>query len=302
MKIIEYVRQLKSNFELKGIKEDLSTTRDELSNATIPVIEDIEKKLGQLNESNAKSETYALYFRALQSAQSSRNIRGNIFTPVLLRLRNARDILDFAEVYLDNNLNEDVTSAALSLRSANVMQLLNVIAFFSRYTRRLADVILRAETAKAMDEKADELQGMTQAELNYLSDYRVSYVAAIDMLALPAKEVERLVENIPEITVSEVRSESALAVHGRDKVDPLRFGLVESKADPFWLWALNRAEYQAERYHTAKYEKEMLELRIARYKRNYEKNPDPKLASTIEKREAELDLRRAKLAKMEKRK
>lgn len=302
MKILDYVRQLKSNFELKGIKEDLSTTRDELTNATIPVIEDIEKKLGALTEVNAVSETYGLYFRALQSAQSSRNIRGNLFTPILLRLRNARDILDYAEVYLDNNLNEDVTSVTLSLRTANVMQLLSVIAFFSRYTRRLADLILRAETAKVMDVKADELEGMTQAELNYLSGYRTSYIAAIDMLALPAKEIERLIENIPEIVVSEVRSESALNVQGRDKVDPLRFGLVESKADVFWLWAINRAEYQAERYHTAKYEKEMLELRIARYKRNYEKNPDPKLASTIEKREAELDLRRAKLAKMEKRK
>lgn len=296
MNIVQYVKRMTRTFSLRRVKEDLDITRDELTNHTQPIIKQLFK---EEKTHPFKSKTYAYYQEEIAHQLKLRK-EAAIFGLVDGVLTHSQSHLAMIEKFLDNEFHDEVTAAGLSLKKASALQLLDAITLVSRYSRRLADVVLIAENA--VEQRAEsEVGTLTQADTDYLKNNRPAFIHLLEVLNQPTTQVQQALEDMPELMVSEYNNnESALRVHGSDKVDPLRFGFNDSMYNPIWLILTNVAEYQTNRYHAAKQEAELLELRIQRYKRINERNPNPKLDQIIEKREEELDKLRAKIYKMEK--
>lgn len=294
MKIKEFIKSIHRNFSKKAAREHLDVTRDELVNQTIPVIGLIANE----PEANFKSRTYQLYSEDLKANFKVNIGKNSIFAPIHKTLLNCVDLLDFFDKFYEDELNEAITAQALTLKQSTVVQLTDYVAMFTKFSRRLADVILIAEDA-AVAKQENEVQSLTQADLQFLANNVGFYKDIMNALNTPVSRIQELLDAIPEIIISEVKHEAALHAQGTTKVNPMMLHFNDSSLNPIWLFVTNLSEYHARRYHAAKQEAELLELRIQRYKRRLANNPDPKLSSIIEKREAELDLIRAKLRKME---
>lgn len=295
MFVTKYIKKMVRGFKLRRVLEEIDVTRDELLNQTLPIIGNV---LEASKRDGFKSETYRLH-QDLFRRQLKGYTGNNIFEPIHNTLDNCVRILTVVQELADKEFQEDITPEGLTLRNAHTLQLLDGIAMYVKYSRRLADAVLIAEEKTGKDSDGSELDTLTQADLDYLSENRTAFITLTDTLATPATTIEEMYKLIPDMVVSEVRSDAALSVHGKDKVDPLRFGFYEARFNPIWLLATNGAERQAKRYQEAKQDAELLALRIQRYKRMNEGKSDPKMEQIIRNREKELDLIRAKLYKME---
>lgn len=301
MNIVRYVKELQRNFSLKRVRENLDLTRDQLINQTIPIIESLAKEFNRAGGRNSlKSETYKNFNEAIRKEVQTGPRGGNLFDVVAIGLNNSVETLNWLSGYIEKSFENDITSASLDLARANALQLLDGISLLSRYSRRLADVVLIAETRVMDNVEASELDSITPLNLAYLSNNRGAFVHMLSAMNKRVGDFEKIFEQMPDVNVSEIKNENALALHGKDKVDPLRFGFVESRFNPIWLIVTNLADYHNSCYQEAKEDRRLLELRIERYKRNHQNNPNPKLGKIIEGYEADLDKLRAKIAKMEK--
>lgn len=300
MSIIDYVRKLMTSISRKTIESDIDVVRDDLSNHTLPALQQFMKEFSANPRLNSRS--FKLYNDEIRK-QVSISRTGDMFTAMELGCTKAELMLNFSYNYVRDNFEEDVTRAAMTLARANIMQLLDAMNFFVRYTRRLIDLLLIAESNHKIDAGAQELKGIRQSDIDYLSKYRASYIGVLDMLiTVDTKRVDAMFDAIPEIIVEDVRSKSTLEIHGNDKVDPLQLGknFIASPANPIWLIGVNLAEYQHNRYLSAKEDANLIKLRVARLKAQYDNNPDPKLAEIISKREGQVDKLRATISRYEK--
>lgn len=294
MKIKDYIKSLHRNFSKKAAREHLDVTRDELVNQTIPVIALIANE----PETNFKSKTYKLYSDDLKETIKVNIGKNSIFTSIHKTLLNSVDILNFLDKFYEDKMSEEVTAQSLDLKQSTAVQLTDYVALFTKFSRRLADVILIAEEAHETKQE-NEVQSLTQADLQFLANNIGFYKEVMTALQIPVSRLQDLLDTIPDLIISEIKHEAALNTHGSTKVNPMLLKFNDSSLNPIWLFVTNISEYQAKRYHLSKQEAEVLELRIQRYKRRLNQTNDPKLAAIIEKREAELDMLRAKLRKME---
>lgn len=298
MNIFEYVKKIAKRVSKNQILEEVGITRDELNNNTLSLLE---KNLDWLRRNDRELQSGA-YRRDRDDlindfARSGFLRPTNPFDMLYKSLSNSVQILDFVEGYFNENLSEDVTASSVTLAKANVFQLLDLVRFSARYTRTWLEYILSAESNHRI-QLAGEVD-LTQAQIKYLGENRDAFGRAISVLATPIKRVEELISNIPEINVAEANPKAVQATQGDSRVDPFRFNLIQSRADPIYLISMMISDYQVSRYKTAKEEKEMLELRILRLKKQMANNEDPRLADIIEKRQGQLDKLRGKLQKME---
>lgn len=295
MNVVSYVKGLAKSFPLSRVREDVRVTSDELLNTTIIPVEKILKLFP--SDSDFKSQTFALYNEAIL-AELTGNKRGSMYTPIHGILKNAMAILSLVDGQLSADFSDNVTQSSITLSRATTLQLLDTVNFVGRYTRRMTDAIFIAETNASIT-GTDELKGITEGEIRYLSGNRDAYIRSLKILKTPVDQIESMLKELPEVVVADMKSAALSAIHGNEKMDPLRFGFVESRMNPIWRIGNAIADYQATRYKTAKQEKEILEIRIERYKAILARKPDPTLARIIEGREAELDRLRGKLAKWE---
>lgn len=298
MNIFDYVKKVAKNVGRPQVLVEINVTRDELNNTTLTLLNNSLDWLRK-NDGNLQSNTYRRdRDELIKDFGRSGYLRpSNPFDMLQKSLTNANEVLNFVEAYFQKNLTEDVTAASITIAKANVFQLLDLVAFSTRYARCWLELILSAETNhRSMLESEISL---TPLQIKFLNENRDAFGRAISVLATPVKEIEKLIDGIPEIVIAEANPKALMATQGDKRIDPLRFNLIQSKADPIYLISMVISDYQVQRYKVAKEEQEMLELRILRLKRQLENKDDPKLSAILEKREAQLDKVRGKLNRME---
>ncbi len=299
MNPIKYVQDLiskKSGLNNDRITSQISSVRDSIVNQTIPQADKITRKLA--GDSVFSSEVYSLYDEAIRNGVQT-NIRGNMFVIIKTALEASVQTLSLVDKFVASDFKTETSAVALTLTKANVLQLLDTITLVSTYSRSLMDTVLLAEENRLIGEGRRELEGATEGEIQYLAQARDAFIRGLNIVLTPADRIEDKFKDIPEVVVSEIRSAAVTSVHGNDKLDPLRFGLFESKADPIWLIGNAWIDYQYRRYQEAKETASVIDLRIERIRNILDKKPDPTLAKVLEKREGQRDVLRGKIRKME---
>lgn len=296
IKFVTDLIQKKSGINNERITSQVSSVRDSIVNQTLPQADKITRKLA--GDAVFESEVFALYNDAIRDGVQS-NIRGNMFVIIKAALEGSVNTLSLIDKFIASDFKTETSAAALTLAKANIIQLLDTVNLVGTYSRSLMDVILVAEENRLIGEGRTELEGITESEIQYLSQARDAYIRGLNLVLTPADRIEDKINGIPEIVVSEIRSSAVTAVHGDDKVDPLRFGLFESKYDPIWLAGNLWLQYQYSCYTSAKETASVIDLRIDRIRSILDKKPNPHMASVLAKREGQRDLIRGKLKKME---
>lgn len=299
MNPIKYVMGLvskKSTINNERIASQLAHVRDTLNLYTIP---QAEKILRKMNDKDAfGSEVYRLYNSAIIDGVQT-NIRGNMFVIIKAALDSSTSTLVLIDKLYVTEFRTETSAAALTLTKGNILQLLDTINLVATYSRSLMDAVLVAEENRLLGEGRTELNGVTEAEIQFLANNRDAYIRALNIVLTPVNLIEERFKDIPEIVVSEIKSQAATSVHGDDRIDPLRFGLFQSKADPIWLIGTVWNQYQFTRFKAAKEQAAVIELRIERLRNLLDKKPNPRTAQIISKYEGQRDLLLAQVRKKE---
>jgi hypothetical protein len=299
MNPIKYVMGLvskKSPLNNERIESQITNVRDTIVNHTIPQVEKVVSKLA--DGRSFETDVYSLYNDAITSGVQTR-LRGNMFTVIKEALNSSVQTLSLIDRLVAADFQTDTTASALTLSKANTIQLLDTVNLVSNYTRSLVNAVLVAEENRLIADGRSALDGVSEAEVEYLAAYRDAYIRGLNIVLTPVEAIEDRFKQIPEIVVSEIRSQAATASHGNDKIDPLRFGLFESKLDPVWLIGNMWTQYQYSKHVAAKEQAAVIELRIERIKAILDKKPNPQLAKVLEKREGQRDLLVAKVRRLE---
>lgn len=298
MNIFEYVKQLKKRFTKRNVNGAIDVINTELVNVTIPLIE---KQLEFLRK-NDKDLTSQFYQRDRDAIIKDFAVTGylrptNPFDMLYKSLTNSVEILSYLKGYFDDAGVEDITGESVTIAKANVLQLIDLIAFASKYSLAWIDVVISAES-NHRNQLAGEVN-LTQQQIIYLDDNRASFGRVIAILATPVKKITEMLDNIPDVVIAETNPKLLNATQGTGRLDPLTMGLVQSKWNPIYVLDMLESDFFVWRYKVAKEEAEMLELKILRLKKQMQNNNDPKLATIIENRQGQLDKYRGKLQKME---
>lgn len=297
MNIFEYVKGMTKGFTRTSLLSEIAITRDTITNTVLPVYVDNMDFLRK----NAKTLNSGIYKRTHKEIESelrkSMHLRGaSAFELIEAGVRNSLDILAFIEGYFTKETADTMTANSLTISKATAMQLLGAISFSARYARGWLDMVLSAENnlVGGLSETAE----LTQLQVKYISENVTAFAVTLAAISKPTKDISAMLEAIPEIVVAESNPRAIGAALG-SKADPFRFGFVQSKWNPFYLYGMMSTDHAAAKYKSDVAEANIVQMKIYRLKAKLEDKEDPKMEKVIDNYQAELDKLRGRIYKME---
>jgi hypothetical protein len=292
MKIENYVAGLSPSMRKDQVLDDITNVRKELVQATIPAYETISTVFGKWKWKSKEMQTHATAF--------GRMVGGGQMVEVILKgLRDVSAALTVAEDYIVKTYNSEVASTAITYKKANVLQFVDAIAFLTRYARRYANYMLVCETATIPDSDTNLKEAFAPAELSYIENNFTMFCQALKAIAIPAKEVEKRIEEAPEVIVKSASASVLGETMGAKKTDSFGLNFIAAKWNPFYHIGKALAEWQVNSYNAAKEELQLVQMRKLYLEKLNAKKPDAALAQEIQYTEGRLQNLTVKIARQE---
>lgn len=295
MSIGKYVGSLLPSFDKGRVEEDLRVLKEELSQSTIPPYESAAEYFGSEKFKSKECQQYDRLFGGRVKVE--RRMEG--VYPVVIDhvLRRASDTVSMLEGEVDKYFGRDVAASGLTYARANLLRLIEVTYFVSRYARKLL-LWTYDEEKKAHGRKVGD--PFTKAEIEWIFANRDAFFIALNVLAKPTSEIKGALYNIPDMVVVPEEVDIAEQTVGATKLDPLRMGIIPIKLNPIYHVRLAIAEFQVARYKAGQEEKRSLEYRLLALKEiKQDSGGDARLEQQIEYTENRIKKLNHKLAKME---
>jgi len=188
----------------------------------------------------------------------------------------------------------DISSSAISYLKANLIRYVELMDFSTRYANGLLAIVLYYEAKKNNLRTQNQ---PTKRDFAYIEKNFVHFIAAMEVMAVNAAELEKALSSVPDVTIPEDDSASnVIEANMGNAGDPLNMRFIFDTATfnlPFHLNNLWN-NYLQTRYDKDVEMRKTIELKIEDYRRSMEGNPDPKTQAIIEayeKRAALLDSR-----------
>lgn len=275
------------------VDNDLQMSLDEFLNHVEPVYHSfgVEFKNYKLKSENG---------RAFEQVFSNA-FKGNYHTNFLIAsfekaLINIPGKVDMVQRALEENTQSDILRASITARQINIVQLAEVISFVTRFSRRLLNFIVTCETNALLDK--DELIDTRAAEVQYINDNFSPYIMGLNFLAVPQSDAIEMLEAVPDVLIDKAGAQTAQKVAGMS-ADPFNLGFIPVKMNFIYHIGMRIAEYQAARYHEAKYEQQALAAKILFLRKKLDGKEDAKLEQVIDNYETLLSKKTYEIAKME---
>lgn len=295
MSIGKYVSSLLPSFDKGRVEEDLRVLKEELGQTTIPPYEAAAEYFS-MEKFNAKEcQQFDRLFGNRVNVE--RKMQGNYPVTIHHVLQRASETVSMLEGRVDKYFGRDVASSGLTYARANLLRLIEVTYFVSRYARKLL-LWTYDEEKKALGRQVGE--PFTKAEIEWIFANRDGFFTALNVLAKPTKEIQGALANIPDMIVVPEEVDVAEQTVGAAKLDPLRMGIIPIKLNPIYHVRLAIAEFQVARYKAGQEEKRALEYRLLALKEiQTDGGGDARLEQQIEYTENRIKKLNHRLAKME---
>jgi len=295
MKAHSYLTSLLPSFGKDQVIEDIRLTRGEISDVTIPAYE---AAVGLLKDASIRSKylegDMALFKRTVKSSQ------GGFTKTVLQALKTSLENLDHAEELITKTYNDDIAGAGVTYMKANLLQLVEVIGFVSKFARKYLLYIYVCETAEFDDSNTELTDSITPAEQEWLRANFLSFCTSINIVSTAPHTLKKSLTDIPDVVITEENSHTVGSTLGDNKVDPLQMRLIPVWLNPIYHIGMFVAEWQANRYKAAQEELKLLQLRKLNLERLSEGKPDARIQKEITYMESRIQGLNYKIAKMEK--
>lgn len=295
MKIPEFLISLLPTFSKDRIVEDCTLTRAEIVEITQPMYAIAAPDFKNHKFQSEHMKTILGHFdRSFTSG--SENFITKIEKGFKVMLAN----LDETKKIVEATYAEDAAGVGLTYLKANLLQIVEVIGFVSKYAKRLLLYTYSAETEQFEGSGTVFTDSITPSEIEWLKVNVMAFTRAFTIATTPTSEFQRALSQVPDLVVKQESAEAMNATLGEKKLDPLGLKFISVWLNPIYHVKMFVAEWQTDRYHEAKAEYSLLQLHSLHLKMLKEKKPDAGLKKQIEYTENRVQKLRFKIAEMEK--
>ncbi len=271
-------------FTKDRLTEDARITLSELETIAIPAYGSALTILKPRSfSSSIVKDMEKTYKRNVKSAGSS-NLLEAINDGLEVMLKNHKIIQDYVEKVFE----DEVISAGVSVLKVNLIRLLELHSFCTRFSLKLLNYIYVLETAEVQANDKYVKESLSAGEIKWLDENFLTFCFAMGACTKSPKSVTDTLNAIPDLILSE-GAEAAIASVGEAKADPFNVATLGFSSSPIFHVRMVVANFQANRYKEKKELKTILELRLLNLKRNMEKNPDAALEREIEYVQSRVD-------------
>lgn len=273
MSFQKFLTNLLPSFKRDRLKTDAQNIRNQLTTIVIPslasAVTSFKKPL--------VSEQGVEFTRLYDIMVGKRNKGNSIVFDIHERVLKLPKLLDALDKQIAEGFTDDIVSAGITLRKANVIRALEVLGFINKFSMSLVNAIAHYEiVAKGIqvDYVSDVTPGEYKRLLKYISDfaYALGNITSLE-------DYEKMLDNIPE---AKVEDEAYRSVIGHNEFDPMRlFSLTHFKGNPIYFVAMVIAEFQMDNYKQLQDQKKLLEVRLVQLKRIQEQRPSPELEREV---------------------
>lgn len=293
MNILKFIKEILPTTERASVRSSLTNTKQEFDRFNKPLFKEATSQFGSLN---FKSPMAAAFEKDLEKVAGVRS-RGNAIA--LLDTINTAIEPMFANLanMLDEYFGEDFSNEAITVQRYNILQMIEALMLYTEYSRRWLIIVLRKENNLANKAVNGENDGILPYDINWLADNRDAFLKVVKIVTAKNKDFAKIVENLPEFTINSSTSTGALK---ENDIDPMGFGFIGTKMNPFFYIRMGRARYQIARLKAAELESQELEFRILALRSSLDGKPDAKkeaLANALE--DKQLTPLREQIAKWE---
>lgn len=294
MKFKEFVSSLLSIFNKDSVIEDIRITKGELEKlqTSYSFAADLARTW------KFKDPTIASMVTQFKRATSGPD-NGNPIVHISHNLKRVIANLEVAEKLVVANLNGQVSANGLSYKQAAVLQYVNAIFLVSKYSRKWLNMIFTYESAQYEQSGTTIEESITRAERLWLEKTFPDFLSAYVAVTGDSDKALQKLNEVPEITVSDSNENALNTTVGIGKLDPMKSGLIATKANPIYFVRMQIAEWQVARFNEAKEELRLIELRLQLMKELQAKRPNAKLELAIRQAESRVQDKQAELAKLE---
>lgn len=276
MSLNNVLKNMKEGFPKDQIFDDLNVLRQDITLSALPMFQTAEKDFGKRVFKSKWSENFQKNFKNEVRKQSTAK---NFIVPVRQAFEKILERIDLLEKLAEDNFNDDISIHAMSAKRINILSYIQACTFFTIYARRLLTTTFAIEINTASDDVTSELEDILPINLQWLQKRRDSWFMVLDILLNGKGDLNKVIEDLPEINVNPANIKAVEAVN--HQLDPFGFGFIPVPLNPAYYIGVFLAEWQNDRLNTAKAERDVLEVQVINLRMLDEKKNDAKLQKSI---------------------
>ena len=285
MSIFNFVKKLLPRIERRTVAEDLRTTEKEADGIVMPAWDAAATyfKINKLSSDEAH-EMAMLFYRNFDLRGASKS--PNFIQDIERRLPVMHKNIKFLQNVLDTQLEADILTDGLTVRSAFVLRSASNLSLITRYMLALLNYLYTVE-AKHFDVSLEPGLEICKAEMKYVDANFVRFVKLFSEYTVP---LEDIVGKLPDIFLSKQAENAVKGSIASNSVDPFsQSGVSGFVGNPIYRIRLIYAKWQNDRYESAKAKKQQLELRLLYLQMQKDETTDPIVVKEIERLQARIE-------------
>lgn len=293
MNILGYVKELAPVMERRELLKQLEQLQIEYDDTISPVLMELEEVFSQMSLKSVLN-------RKIQMAFSKR-YNGN--KPAVLSLLSSikvvRGNFDTLKAETKSLFAIQFTNVNLSFNRASLLKYIEAVAFYLRYTRKMALFLVAQEAA--LLGKATR-QRWSSAETDWVESNINQYVELYLSMSVTPQQLKQNIRQASDAIVNDETYQVAEQTLGQERIDPLKLDNFSPRHNPFLILGRLLAEYQVERYLLSQQELYGLQLRLEELRVLLQGDPtSPTIQKQIEAYENRISDYEFEIAKLEER-
>jgi hypothetical protein len=297
MNFLNYIKSLFPSFTKNAIMDSAVITAASIRDHTLPAyVTAVDLWKGQKFKSKEAQSLMGEIQKNLDKRLSKAPFEG-----IKEALTNGVIVIDYLGAYSKQIFSEHEANMGLTYAKATVVRSVQASEFANTYARRLLNYVYSVEAAELMKNQTETGgSSMSPAEVLWVKGNVGDFCIAINALSLDVKDFEKHLKGLPDAVISDLSEKTFVSTIGEAKIDPMQLRHLSVSVNPFYLFGMMVAEYQASKYKSAQEEMQLLQLRQLQLQKMFEKNPDAKLEKEIEYIQDRVTTINFRIQKMEK--
>lgn len=296
MNILEsFVTSLPATIERSRINDQIEMTTSFLNEAVIPYLTqsmeftDISKSF---KSKEVKAMVEQFYRMARLPNKGFQKDLTEALTLLVERLGKVRPVVA-------KSFPKTVARDTLTYRQLGYIQFASAADFVADFSPKLLSYIVRAEICSLTNDRIEN--HMPKATILEIEEGWLRYIQVIRITSTKASTILEDLEKAADLLVEAGKMQVMAATHGDAKINPMASGFLPPRYNPFRIFGMAMAEYQAKRYHQLQEQLSLFQVLLAYQKQLLENEVDPAVERRVEELSGIVEELQARLNKLEKR-